>query len=102
MNEHDVLQHLLKIEADAVALVNDALAEVDRRIAEGEKENRARYEERYGQEVAVLGADYEKQVAAIQEDHQKQLDAYRKSLDTLIIYTDKFSELVGGLLLKEG
>ncbi|MDR2485202.1 MAG: hypothetical protein LBD55_07395 [Treponema sp.] len=102
MNEHDVLQHLLKIEADAVALVNDALAEVDRRIAEGEKENRARYEERYGREAAVLGAGYEKQIAAIQEDHQKQLDAYRKSLDTLIIYTDKFSELVGGLLLKEG
>jgi uncharacterized protein YecT (DUF1311 family) len=100
MEEHNVLHHLLKIEAEAAALAEDARAEVDRRIAEGEKENRARYEERYRQETAKLEAAYEEQIAAIKKDHQKQLDGYRKSLDTMIVDAQAFSELVNKLLLE--
>ena len=99
MKEHDVLRHLLQIEAEAASLTEDARAEVDRRVAEGEKESRARYEERYGQETAKLEAAYEEQIAAIKKDHKKQLDDYRKSLDTMIVDTQAFTELVNTLLL---
>jgi len=99
MDEHDVLQHLLKIEAEADTLVEDAQTEVDRRITEGEKENRAHYEKQYGQAVAVLEADYTKEIATIKEEHQKQLDVYQKSLDTIPIHTNEFSKFVSQLLL---
>jgi regulator of protease activity HflC (stomatin/prohibitin superfamily) len=100
MEEHNVLGHLLKIEAEAAALAEDARAEVDRRIAEGEKENRARYEERYRQETARLQAAYEEEVAAMKKDHEKQLDDYQKSLDTMRVDTQAFSELVNTLLIQ--
>jgi F0F1-type ATP synthase membrane subunit b/b' len=40
--DKDVLQHLLHLEAEASALVDDAQAEADRRVSEGEKQNRAK------------------------------------------------------------
>jgi vacuolar-type H+-ATPase subunit H len=101
MDEPDVLHHLLKIEADAAALVADAQTEADKLLAEGEKQNRANYEERYTRESAAQNAEYEQKIGDLKEDHQKQLDSYRRSLEGLAIQTDCFSELLG-TLLKEG
>ncbi|MDR0561759.1 MAG: hypothetical protein LBG73_03640 [Spirochaetaceae bacterium] len=100
MNEQDVLHHLLQVEADAAALVDEAQVEADKRILESEKLNRAAYEEQYNRKIAELEATYEKEIAAIKDDHKEQLNAYRQSLDALTIQTDSFSNLVKSLLLK--
>jgi regulator of protease activity HflC (stomatin/prohibitin superfamily) len=91
--ESDVLRRLLKVEADAAVLVDDAQAEADRRIAEGEKASRARYDERYSREAALLDGEYAKTVQAIQEDYQKRLDAYRESLNGMPVLKDGFFTL---------
>jgi regulator of protease activity HflC (stomatin/prohibitin superfamily) len=102
MNQPDTLRHLLQVEADAAVLVDNAQAEADKRLAEGERQNRSRYEERYAQEVAALDADFEKEIDAIKEDYQKQLDAYRRTLDTMAVQAERFSGLMSSLLIKEG
>jgi regulator of protease activity HflC (stomatin/prohibitin superfamily) len=96
--DKDILRRLLKVESEAAVLVEDAQAEADRRIAEGEKESRARYERRYGQEAALLDEDYARTVLSIKEDYQKQLDAYRKSLDAMPVRKDAFFALAERLL----
>ncbi|MDR0598267.1 MAG: hypothetical protein LBG14_07150 [Treponema sp.] len=94
----DVLQRLLQVESEAAVLVDDAQAEADRRVAEGEKESRARYDRRYSQEAALLDEDYARTVLAIKEDYQKQLDAYRESLDAMPVRKDDFFALAERLL----
>jgi hypothetical protein len=89
----DVLRRLLKVESEAALLVDDAQAEADRRIAEGERESRARYEQRHGREAERLDGDYAGAVEAIKEDYRKQLDAYRESLNAMPVRKDAFFAL---------
>jgi ABC-type phosphate transport system auxiliary subunit len=90
----ELLGHLLKIEAEAVALVDDAQAEAGRRVTEGERQNRTRYEERYSQEAAALEAEYVKEIAAGRENYKRELDAYRDSLAAVKTDMEGFSALM--------
>jgi F0F1-type ATP synthase membrane subunit b/b' len=94
----DVLTHLLKIEADAAAMVDDAQAEADRRVAEAEKQSRALYDREYGRQAAELDTAFEEGLRTIRADYQAQLEAYRKSLDSIPVDQGRFSALMDKLL----
>jgi vacuolar-type H+-ATPase subunit H len=94
----NVLGHLLKIEAEAASLVDDAQAEADRRIAEAEKQNRARYDQAYTKQAAELETAFEGEVARIRGDYQDRLDQYRKSLDAIPVDQGLFSARMDELL----
>ncbi|MDR3248859.1 MAG: hypothetical protein LBT39_08730 [Treponema sp.] len=98
----NVLGHLLKIEAEAADLVDDAQAEADRRVAESEKQNRSRYDEEYGKQAEELDRSFEEEVTRIRVDYQNQLEAYRKSLDAIPVNQSRFSALMDELLAKRG
>ena len=93
MDDQEVLQHLLNLEAQASALVDDAQAEADRRVSEGEKQNRTRYDEVYTREVEILEGSHIKNVAAVKEEYRRQLEQYRESLKTMPLDTGAFSSL---------
>jgi hypothetical protein len=94
----DVLQHLLEIEAQAAALVDDAQAEADKRIKASEERNRERYEEEYRRRVEQLETGYREKIGAAKTEYQTKLDAYRKSLDAIPLHFDDFSCLAEKLL----
>ena len=100
MDEQEVLQHLLDLENRAAVLVNDAQAEADRRLSEGEKQNRARYDEVYSAEVAELEASYAQNLAAVKQDYSSQLEAYQKSLISISLDKVAFCSLAEKLLFK--
>jgi len=100
MDEHEVLQQLLDLESKAAGLVNDAQAEADRRISEGEKQNRAQYDSIYSAEVAELEASYIKNIAAVKEDYRTQLDEYQENLKAIPLDKTSFSSLAEKLLFK--
>jgi vacuolar-type H+-ATPase subunit H len=94
MDERDVLQHLLEVEAGASTLVDDAQAEADRRIAEAEKRNRARYDERYNEAAAELNREYETKIAETKEEYTRRLEAYRAGLDSMTVRGGDFFRLI--------
>jgi hypothetical protein len=94
----NVLGHLLKIEADAAAMVDDAQAEADRRVAESQKQNRARYDEEYGKDALELDSRFEEELSRIHADYQARLEAYRRSLDSIPVNQGRFSALMDDLL----
>ena len=100
MEDHELLQHLLSLEAEAAALVNDAQAEADRRVAEGEKENRALHDDTYAREVKELEQKYTQDLTLLKENYQKQLDEYRESLRNVSLNTGAFFSLAEDLLFK--
>jgi vacuolar-type H+-ATPase subunit H len=101
MDDEEILGRLLKIEAEAAALVDDAQADADRRISEGERRNRADYEERYGREAVEMEADYQKEIAVVKDQYQKELDACRGKLNAIAADTRRFSALMEELLAGE-
>ncbi|GHU81038.1 hypothetical protein FACS189468_2580 [Spirochaetia bacterium] len=101
MEEQQLLQHLLEVEAQASALVNDAQTEADRRLKEGEEQNRSRHDEQYRELIKALDEEYDGQIAAIQADYNRSLDGYRESLNHMAVYGEAFSRLTGTLLFKE-
>ena len=100
MDEQEVLQHLLDLENRAAGLVNDAQAEADRRLSEGEKQNRAHYDEVYSAEVAELEASYTRNIAAVKEDYSSQLKTYLEGLSSVPLDRAAFSSLAEKLLFK--
>ncbi|MDR2363996.1 MAG: hypothetical protein LBD65_06235 [Spirochaetaceae bacterium] len=101
MDEQDVLRHLLEVEAEASTLVDDAQAEADRRITEGEKRNRRLYDERYSQETDRLEVQYGEKIARVKEDYKKQLDFYQDSLDAMPVNTEAFIRTIESFLEKD-
>jgi hypothetical protein len=99
-DEQTVLQHLLSVEANAAALIDDTQAEADRRTVEAEKRNRIRFDEEYARETALLNENYEKETAAVKEDYRCQLEAYRQSLGSIPADSEKFFRLVESCLMK--
>ncbi|MFP3088816.1 hypothetical protein LQZ21_00635 [Treponema sp. TIM-1] len=101
MDEQDVLRHLLEVEAEASALVDNAQAEADRRITEGEKQSRRLYDERYGRETDRLEIQYGERILQVKEDYKKQLDSYRESLAALPVHNEAFIRLVESFLCQD-
>jgi hypothetical protein len=99
--DRNLLRHLLDLETQAAVLVDDAQAEADRRVAEGEKRSRARYDEAYAAEVAALEAVYTTETGAIRADYKQQLDAYREGLMAMPVDREAFSVLVGRFFIGE-
>ena len=101
MEDTDILQHLLEVENQAAALVDDAQAEADRRIKEAEEQNRLAYDEAYQKLTADLEAEHQKSVEAAKTEYDRSLDEYRRSLDTMPREEGAFSALAFSLLVKE-
>jgi hypothetical protein len=97
----DTLAHLLEVEASARTLADEAQAEADRLVSEGEKRNRARYEERCAACAAELEDAYRRDFALISGEYQKQIDAYRAGLDDLHGDADAFNRAVERFLAAE-
>jgi len=103
MENHEILQHLLEIESKAATLVDDAQAEADRRVSEGEKQNRARYDEQYAVEVAALEEAFSRDIALARENYRKQLEEYHEGLKAQPVDTKAFFSVAEKLLvLREG
>jgi regulator of protease activity HflC (stomatin/prohibitin superfamily) len=98
MEDHEVLRHLLDIEKEAAALVDDAQAEADRRISEGEKQNRVAYDDAYSNELKALESSYAEKIAAVNEDYRKQMEKYRENLKAVSPDIKNFSSLAGKFL----
>jgi regulator of protease activity HflC (stomatin/prohibitin superfamily) len=99
MENQEILQRLLEIESKASTLVDDAQAEADRRVSEGEKQNRARYDEQYSGEVAALEEAFSADIALARENYRKQLEEYGNSLKARLPDTKAFFSLAEKLLV---
>jgi vacuolar-type H+-ATPase subunit H len=93
MDNDNTLEHLLKIEAEAAALVNDAQAEADRRIHENEEKNRKIYEERFKTEAQTRESALVKEKEKLKEQYQRTLEEYRNGISNAKTDMEKFSEL---------
>jgi vacuolar-type H+-ATPase subunit H len=97
MANTNALEHLLKTEAKAVALVNDANEEAQRRICENEEKNRAEYEENKKTEIDKRRIMLENEKIKANEIYNKELDNYRDEISRVVVNKEKFYVLMNKL-----
>jgi len=102
MENTNTLDHLLQIEAQAAALVNDAQKEADRRIHESEEKNRAAYEERFRAEAQARDSSLKKEKERTRKEYQKALNEYREAISGINVDVDSFCALLNGSLANKG
>jgi vacuolar-type H+-ATPase subunit H len=102
MDDRDLLQHLLEIESEASALVEDAQTEADRRIKEAEEQNRASYDERFRGLAEQLDREYVGELSQVRAEYRQTLDAYRAGLEAMPVTTAAFRTLASSLLFTGG
>ena len=101
MDNSEVLGHLLKIEYEADALVNDAQAEADRRMTEAEKLNRTAYDERLHAETEKLEKEFQIAKDSIRQLYQEELEAYMENISSVKADAGRFSALLDRFVLGE-
>ena len=100
--ENKTLDHLLKIEAEASALVNDAKTEADRRIRENEEKNRMAYEERFKEEAQKREASLKEEKDRLKNQYQEILEKYREELSGVNADEQRFLSLFNQYVAAEG
>jgi vacuolar-type H+-ATPase subunit H len=102
MDNKEVIDHLLKIESEAAALVDDAQAEADNRIMEAEKQNRAAFDKRFLEENQRLEKEFLQSKELARQQYKKELETYREKISSVHVNNDRFSDLLDSLVLGEG
>ena len=101
-NMENTLDHLLKIEAEAAALLSGAQEEADRRIHENEEKNREIFEERYKAEAQTRESSLKKEIERLKEQYQKEIEDYRRQISGIDVDTRRFSDLFNEFLAGQG
>ena len=96
--EIDAINHLLEVEKNASALINDAAQEVDRRLSEARAKYNSEYKARYDETAASLEAEYQTNHNSIAEKYQKEIDSYKESLAAKAQNYEAFSSLLDKLI----
>ncbi len=96
-SEIDALNHLLEVEKNATALINDAAVEADRRLSEARAKYNSEYKIRYDKQIAQLESEYQKSHQQISDKYQKEIDSYKESLVAKTQDSKAFSALLDRL-----
>jgi len=102
MENENTLDHLLKIEAEAAALVNDAQAEADKRIHENEEKMRTSFEERFRLEAQARELSLNNEKNKLKEQYQNAIDEYRKEISSINVDVERFTSLFNKYIAGEG
>ena len=97
-SEIDAINHLLEVEKNASALINDAAQEAERRLSQARVKYNSDYKARYDEIAVKLEAEYQNAHQTIADKYQKEIDNYREALETKKQNSEAFSSLLDKLI----
>ena len=95
--EIDAINHLLEVEKNASALINDAAMEADRRLSQARAKYNSEYKARYDDVAAKLEAEYQADHKSLEEKYNKEIEDYKESLAAKPQNYEAFSSLLNKL-----
>ena len=94
MQSKSVLDLLLKAEAEAAALVNDAQIEADRRIHDNEEKNRVYFDDQIKKEIQKQELDLVNEKEKINILYENALEDYRDEIKNITSDENRFCDLL--------
>lgn len=92
--ELDAINHLLEVEKNASALINDAQIEADKRIQEARAKYNTEYKTKYDSIAASMESDYQKAHQEIEAKYKKEIEDYKVSLENKPQNQKAFTDLL--------
>lgn len=77
----DTIKHLLEVEKNASALIDDAKIEAEKRIADAHLKYNSEYKSKYEAVASTLELEYQKNLETITEKYKSEIEEYKKSLE---------------------
>ncbi len=96
--EIDAINHLLEVEKNASALISDAAAEADRRLAQARSKYNLEYKAGYEKTASDLEADFNQNQKIIEKKYNDELETYKASLAAKPQNFEDFSRLLDKLI----
>lgn len=97
--ELDAINHLLEVEKNASALINDAQVEADKRLLEARAKYNIEYKTKYDSIAAEMEKEYLKQHDEIEAKYKKEIEDYKASLENKPQNEKAFTDLLEKLIL---
>lgn len=98
--EADVITHLLEVESQASALIDDAQTESSRRILSAKQKADESFQAKYRELVEVLENDYSQKIKSLDENHRKAFEIYQETIRNSNKDVDAFNSMLDKILLK--
>ena len=96
--EIDAINHLLEVEKNASALINDAAMEAERRLSQARSKYNTEYKNGYDKIASELEAQYNQNQKTIEQKYNDELEAYKATLAAKLQNYDAFASLLEKLL----
>lgn len=96
--EIDAINHLLEVEKNASALINDAAMEADRRLSQARSKYNTEYKIGYDKTASELETQFNQNQKTIEKKYNDELEAYKESLAAKPQNYEAFSSLLDKLI----
>ncbi|MBQ0001989.1 MAG: hypothetical protein KBT21_00485 [Treponema sp.] len=99
-NEVDVIKHLLQVEAQAAALVNDAQSESSSKISQAKVKADEMFKSRFSEIVKSLDSDCQSKIRTFDENHSASIQNFKNQITQSKKDTLSFNSFLDKALFK--
>lgn len=99
-NEVNVISHLLEVESQASALIEDAQIESNKRIMQAKTKADEIYYSKYRDSIQTLESEYNQKIKSYEAEHNAEIESYKNKILNSVKDVDAFNALLNKTLLK--
>lgn len=99
-NEVNVISHLLEVESQASALIDDAQIESNKRITQAKTKADELFYNKYRETVENLEKEYNQKVQGYEAEHNAEIESYKNKITSSAKDVNAFNSFLNSTLLK--
>lgn len=97
-SEIDVITHLLEVENQASSLIDQALAESNRRVLAAKAKSDEIFDSKYHSAISEIEKNYEAAIDSFNSEHKKNFDDYKNQILNAHKDFDSFNSFMDKIL----
>lgn len=98
--EIDAIKHLLEIEKEASALIDDAKIEAEKRVSKAKSQYNEEFKKEYDSLMQKLESQYNSNCEEINKKYQDEFEGYKESLKHKKLNKDDFFKMLDSLFFE--
>ena len=96
--EINVINHLLAVEKESAALIDNAVKEADNRTTEARNKANFQFKQKYDEIAEALQKEFEQNVENKKSEHSKQMTQFESQLEARSRNYEAFNKVLNGIL----
>lgn len=97
----DILNHLLEVEKDVSILVEQAVADAEKKVSEAKVTANAMFQEKNALAQTELENDFQQQLQAVKNNREKKIQDFTNNLHNRPLHSNALNACLDALLIKK-